>query len=403
MKDPVSKEETARSLNGNIGKLYAFKTLQWFLVIIPVIVPFYQAAGLSMAQILGLQAAFSLSLAILEIPSGYLADLLGRRKSLVLGAVCATAGYALYCISDSFAGFLVAELIMGAGSSFVSGADSALFYDTLLSSGREGEFKRLEGRRGALGNFSESAASILGGLLAVVSLRLPVYVETAVVACSIPLAWSLVEPKSHGAGRARAGLTDLAKTVQYALHGHKELKWLLIYGAVMGASTLTMVWFVQPYFKLTGLPLGWYGVVWAGFNLSVGLFSLAAHRVEGRLGRRTILMLLLPLSATAYLVVGFFPSLWILPVFFTFYFVRGLGGPLLSAYMNPLIPSERRATILSVNALLVRVLFSIMGPLAGALSDRSSLPIALRVLGASFFHLGLPAIYLLTRKKTLAD
>ncbi|MBL8026018.1 MAG: MFS transporter [Fibrobacteres bacterium] len=384
-------------VEGNFKKLYLFKTLRWFLLIIPVIVPFYQSVGLSMAQILTLQSVFSIAIVVLEVPSGYFADIIGRRKSLIVGSFLSTAGFLMYSLSYTFTGFLAAELVMGMGASFISGADSALVYDSLLSLGRKDDYKKVWGRSSALGNFSEATASIIGGLLAAVSLRLPFYIETAVIALTIPLAFSLVEPALHEANKRRGSFRDIIDTVKYALHGHKELKWLLLYGAILGASTLTMVWFVQPYFKLCGLPLAWYGAVWAAYNLSVGLFSLSAHGVERAIGRRGTLLMLLPLSAGAYILVSFFNALWILPFFLIFYFVRGINGPVIGDYMNSLISSERRATIMSVNALMVRLIFSIVGPLAGLLSDHYTVSLSLRWLGLLFLVVGLYPLLKLTQ------
>ncbi len=118
------------------------------MFIMPVIVLFYQENGLSMFQIMLLQAIFSVSV-----------------------------------------------LILGLGASFVSGSDSALLFESLKETEREGEYLKFEGRLRSAGNMSEAIAAILGGLLATISLRMPLYIETALLFAAIPLALSIVEPK----------------------------------------------------------------------------------------------------------------------------------------------------------------------------------------------------------------
>ncbi len=92
----------------------------------PIVVPFYESNGLSMKDIMILQAVYSIAIVVLEMPSGYLADVIGRRKTLIIGAVFGIFGFATYSFSYGFLGFLIAEIILGIGQSCISGADSAM-------------------------------------------------------------------------------------------------------------------------------------------------------------------------------------------------------------------------------------------------------------------------------------
>ena len=112
-----------RTSNSNIWKLYLIKISKWFMLFMPYVVPFYHANGLDMHQIMVLQAIYSISIIALEIPSGYFADVIGRRRTLILGVIMGAIGMGLYSISYGFMGFLIAELVLGFGQSFISGAD----------------------------------------------------------------------------------------------------------------------------------------------------------------------------------------------------------------------------------------------------------------------------------------
>lgn len=372
----------------NIVKIYILQALRWFMLIIPVLVLFFQENGLTMQQVFWLQAAFSVLIVVSEIPSGYCSDVLGRRRTMILGTVLGALGFGLYCFADSFIEFLVVEMILGLGASCISGTDSALLYDTLLQTGRENEYISREGQLLSIGNFAEGTASVIGGLLATISLRTPLYVEAALMVLALPVAFSLVEPQRQAYKASQGNLRAMAEIVRFALHGNSEVKWLILYSAVVGASTLTMVWFIQPYLKLAGLPVVLFGVVWAALQYAVGFFSLSAHTVERKAGRRTVVLSLVFLSVAGYILLGLFQSLWAAGFLLLFYFVRGIGNPVFNGYINALISSDKRATVLSVRQMTGRLIFAVVGPFLGWVSDTFSLSTAMFSSAIIFFLLG---------------
>jgi len=390
-----------RTLKSNIWKLYVIKALRWFMLVMPIIVLFFQENGLSMCEVFILQSVFSIAIVVSEVPSGYLADVIGRKVSIVAGCILAFAGFAAYSLSYGFWGFLIAELFLGFSSSFISGADSAMIYDTLLEVGSEDEYKKIEGRMLSVGNFSEGVAGLIGGFLAVVSLRTPFYFEAAITFFSIPVALSLVEPARHKFDNSEGSVKSILRIVKYSLHEHAEVKWLIIYSALVTVSTLTMVWFIQPYLKLVGLPLALFGVVWAALQFSVGIFSFYAHKIELFVGRKATLISLIVLTVIGYCLLSIFQSIWAIGFILIFYFVRGISYPVLKDYINRIITSDIRATVLSVTSLVRRLIFSIFGPIIGWISDLYSLSTALALCGIIFLFWGSISLLLLHRHKAL--
>ena len=367
----------------------------------PVLIPFFQENGLDMQDILILQAAFSASLVALEVPSGYIADVIGRKFTLIIGSVVGAVGFTLYAFSYTFYDFLLVELLMGIGGSLISGADNALLYDTLLELEKEENYQKYAGRLGSVANFSEGIAAIIGGELALISLRTPLYAEAVLAILAVPIAFTLVEPTRHKIEQRESSFKSILKIVRYALHGHAEIKWLILYSSLVGISTFTIVWFVQPYFQEVDLHLRYFGIGWAVLNFSVGVFSLLAYRIEGFLGRRWSLISLILLSSAAYLLLSQFQALWALPILFTFYLVRGINGPVLNDYINRLVSSDIRATVLSVKNLVGRLMFVILGPAIGWVNDAYSLSMAFLVLSAIFLILGLLSLFCLHKNKVL--
>ena len=389
------------NLHHNIYKLYVHKALRWMLLIMPVLIPFFQENGLDLQDILILQAAFSASLIALEVPSGYVADVIGRKFTLIIGSAIGAVAFVLYATAYAFYEFLLVEILLGAGGSLISGADNALLYDTLLELEREEDYQKYAGRLGAVGNFSESIAAIIGGELALISLRTPLYVQAALTILTVPIALTLVEPKRHRIANRESSWRSILKIVRYALHGHAEIKWLIVYSSLVGLSTFVMVWFIQPYFQVVDLPLRYFGIAWAVLNFSVGLFSMMAYRIEGVLGRRWSLVSLIFLSSAAYLLLSHFQVLWALSILFVFNLVRGINGPVLTDYINRLVHSDIRATVLSVKNLVGRLMFVLIGPVIGWINDTYSLGAALFVSGVAFLFAGVLSLLCLYRNEVL--
>ncbi len=389
------------ALKDNIWKYQALAFLSWFLLIMPILVLFYQENGLSLTQILLIQSAFALTIVFCEIPSGYFADRYGRKKSIVIGAILATLGIWIYAFSSDFYSFLVAEIIMGVGSSFISGADTALIYDTLLTLKKTDQFKSIEGKRQTIQSFSEGSAAIFGGLLAVISLRTPIVANAAILSLSIPIVLSLKEPPRAKNLRQKSHLQHITELTKYLGQDYSGLRWLITYAGVLGSGTLLITWLYQPYMKLVGLPLAYFGVAWAILNVSVGIFSHRAEWIENKLGKRTALAIFPALFISATILLFLFPRIEILIILLIIQFIRGISSPLISAYINNRTDSENRATILSAKNFFGRLIFAGLAPAIGRVADIFSLTTAILLWGAIVFTGAIVSILFLIKRKVI--
>ncbi|MBI2140738.1 hypothetical protein HYU14_07490 [Candidatus Woesearchaeota archaeon] len=185
--------------------------------------------------------------------------------------------------------------------------------------------------------------------------------------------------------------------MKYALNDHKELKWLILYYAVIGGAGFTMVWLIQPYFKAAGLPLAFFGIVWALLQFSAGYFSLAAGSIERFFGRKASVVSLIFLSSIGFVLASYVNTLWAIAVVLIFYFVRGIIIPIFKDYINRLISSDIRATVLSVQALMARLAFSITGPIIGWVSDSYGMQTAFKASSGLFLLLGVVCLLFLKK------
>jgi MFS family permease len=383
----------ARFLHPNIPRLYLIKIAKWFMLYMPIVVPFYESNGLSMKDIMVLQAVYSIAIVVLEIPSGYLADVIGRKKTLIIGAVFGTLGFTAYSLSFGFTGFLIAEIILGIGQSCVSGADSAMLYDSLLEKGEEKKYTRFEGRVTSLGNVAEAVAGIIGGLLAGITLRVPYMAQAFVAFIALPAAITLVEP-SRMVPLIKASFMEIVQIARFSLIQDRALRRNILFSAITGTGTLTMAWFAQPYFEFSGIDIAWFGLLWTTLNLTVAITSYTAHQVESKLGQARSIFLIALLLPLGYLALSRFHTPIGLVVLYLFYLVRGYATPVLKDYINRITASHIRATVLSVRNFIIRLLFALTGPLLGWVKDIYTLPQALLLAGTIFLALGVITAFL---------
>lgn len=389
------------SVESNVPKLYLVKAVRSFMLMLPVIVLFFKENGLDMKEIFLLQSLFSLTVIILEIPTGYFSDTFGRKLSILIGGIIATLGWIVYALAYGFWQFLLAEMILGFGLSFVSGADSAMLYDTLLELGRESEYQKVEGRGLAFGVASEGLSSIIGGFLALVSLRFPFYWDAAVSFLLIPIALTLTKTKRHKATTRKSNLKSMFALMKYYLHDHANVKWLIFYSAIVNASTMTMFWFTQPYLVSIKITMGFFGMISAILLATSAIFSWNAHWVEKRLGRKITLAMLVAFPAAGYFLLGSFSLAWSGLFLFLFYMTRGINNPVSLDYINGFVPSDVRATVLSARNLVGRVAFSATGPFLGWASDAYSLKTAFLASGLTFLILGLISLSFLRKHEVI--
>lgn len=349
----------------------------------PIVVPFYESNGLSMKDIMILQAIYSIAIVVLEIPSGYMADVIGRKKTLIIGAMFGAIGFTTYSFSYGFAGFLIAEIILGIGQSCISGADSAMLYDSLLEKGKENTYTRYEGRITSLGNIAEATAGILGGLLAGITLRIPYFAQSFVAFIALPAALTLVEP-SRKIPLIKAGFLEIVRIARFALFQNRPLRRNILFSAITGTATLTMAWFAQPFFEYSSIDIVWFGLLWTSLNLTVALTSYNAHRIESFLGQRRSILFIALLIPGGYLALSRFHLPTGLIILYIFYLIRGYATPVLKDYINRITASHIRATVLSVRNFIIRLLFALTGPLLGWMKDVYSLPQALVLAGVIF-------------------
>jgi MFS family permease len=367
----------------------------------PVMVLFWQENGLSLTQVMVLQALFALGVVVLEIPSGYFADVFGRKRALVFAGGAYFMAIVIYSAGHNFGQFLIAEMFFAVAVSLVSGVDSALLYDTLQATQESHRYQEVYGKVAFYNLLGIAFASVAGGVLATINYRATFYATLPFYLVLAPLAAFLREPPRQKLRIEQGYLPALGKIINYALRENVRLRWIIIYAGIILGLNNAALWLYQPYFKLSGLELGYFGLAFASFQVVAAFSSKTAYRVERFLGARYSLALLTVMVGASYLLMGH--CIFVLSFSFAFLhqFVRGFASVVITDYVNQLTESVQRATVLSVQSLMMRLCYALIIPGVGKLADAGSVILALKVLGIVTLLAGGGLLAILHKKRVL--
>jgi len=178
----------------NARLLMAFAAIEFVLFPIPIITLFWKdQIGMSLTDIMILQAMFGLSVVLFQFPSGYFADRVGYRASLLVGGALLVVGWLVYTRGASFWAIAVAETVLGAASAFMSGADRALLWVSLETAGRRGQYTRWDGAARAVSQTAEAMSAAAGGWLYAMGPRWPFWLQVPSAALAFVIAAMLRE------------------------------------------------------------------------------------------------------------------------------------------------------------------------------------------------------------------
>jgi MFS family permease len=372
----------------NILKFYWYRLTKFALFHIAIMVLFYQQRGLSFSKIMLLQSFYYFAKVLSEVPTGALADRFGRKKSLVIGSFFHSFAYLLIFLSHSFVLFNLGEIIAGISMSFAYGADSALAYDTLKSLGREKEYQKIEGNGHSMRLLSFAIFAPIGGLLATLNLALPYLASSIVIFFSGVLALTFIEPQKEGSKveKLKGSRFEVRKKYYHEIGkslnlmlDEKKILWLVLFFSLVFLATRLGFWTYQPYMKKVGIPLSLFGVVFACFHLFAAVVSKYADRIEKTLKENLTLMIMPFLVIVSFVLMSRFLFLWSVSFILFQQVSMATHEPILKNYLNRHIPSDVRATMLSVQNMAGNLLFAVTAPFLGSFVDKFRLENALLI------------------------
>ena len=328
----------------------------------------YMSQSLPLDQVIELSAVYYLSVFVLEVPSGYFSDRIGRRTTLLLAASSLIGSYCCFIIGGDFWWFAAGQFLLAGGIAMQSGTDTAFLYDSLKSLGREAEYAQREADAEQWGMIMLAIATLSGGALGLIDLRLAyVFSLCSAVTMGI-LAWRFTEPvhAPDTVSLPQSFVTVVLSCV--ARLRDPVLRWIFAIVIVLYAMAHIVYEFYQPYISLLQLPLleaSAYAPLISGVVISISMFggalgARASLAWQGRLGLVGLLALamFIQLGIVAAMAVAISPLVLMLVSARNFP-MSLVVAPVRSA-IAPRISRGQRATYLSLQGLSERLFFALL-------------------------------------------
>ncbi|WP_312812308.1 MFS transporter [Sedimentibacter sp.] len=387
-------------LKRNISIGYVYNFFLQLNMISAIWVLYLAFRGMSLIEIGILESIYHITGLILEIPSGAIADLYGRKFSVVAGRVVNLISCILMITANSFLEFAISFILSSAAMNLNSGAAEALIYDSLKESGEEGKYKKIWGQTAFIMSISQGIAILLGGILADVKF-LYAYVFGAIVQIiALMVSLNFTEPtvnRKHNIGNLKKQKENIfvnqLKISIDILKCRKIVLYIIMFSALLGSLQTTVFFYSQKFFSDMGYTKTIIAVICFIGSIVEAYSSKYAYKIEKRLNIREILISLSALNVIALVGLAFVAEFSI-----GFYLLTNLTGGLaftiLSDYINGRIPSESRATILSFESLWFSIFMIGVFPLFGFIAEKIGLTLTFGIIALVY----IPAIIFLMLK-----
>lgn len=372
-------------------------------------------AGLTITQAFAANAFFTAGQVIFEVPTGVVADTLGRRVSYLLGAATLFVSTLLYVwmwrVEGPFWAWAAVSVLLGLGFTFFSGATEAWLVDGLTFAGYQGKLEAAFGKGQVASGVAMLTGTLAGGALAqATSLGVPYLLRAGMLALTFVVALLRMHDVGFTPQPRRALLAEMRDVLRSSLeHGLRNppVRWVMLAAPFSGGVGIYAFYAMQPHllelhgssrsYALAGLA----AAVVAGAQIVGGLVVPYAGKV---FRRRTSVLLVAALTSTASLaLIGIASTFWAaLALFGAWAIVFAAVIPIRQAFLNDLIPSAQRATVLSSDNLLSSSGGVVLQPLLGRVADVWGYATSYLVSGAIEL-LALPFVLLARRERVAAD
>jgi MFS family permease len=372
-------------------------------------------AGLSNLEAFAANAFFTGGMVIFEVPTGIVADTIGRRTSYLLGTLTLSAASLLYVllwqVEGAFWEWAVVSLLLGLGFTFFSGAVEAWLVDALTATGYTGKLESVFGRGQILTGVGMLSGSVAGGFLAQqISLGFPFVLRAAILIVMFVVAFRLMHDVGFTPEKGGRPLAEMRKIASNSIeYGWRvpAVKWLMVEALFTGGVGIYAFYALQPYLlELYGDPqayqvAGLAAAIVAGAQI---LGGIAAPWIRGLFQRRTSALLVMAGASVINLVmIGLVESFWPVIGFTTIWgLLFAATMPIRQTYINGMIPSRQRATILSFDSMMSSTGGVWAQPVLGRAADVWGYAQSY-VLSAGIAAFALPFIALSRRQNAPAD
>ena len=396
-------EQQLGKLQSNIKKNYLFLGLSTLDLTRGLWMIYLMSRGFTLIELGILEGVFHLTSFIMEIPTGIVADIYGRKTSRLLGRFIFLISLGIMFWSHSFLLQLIGFIITAIGYNLESGAGEALLYDSMKEIGIETQYKKTAGRNNLILEIGGVLSFIIGGFIAVRLGYSWVFIPSMLLCViSIINANSFTEPslakheqkRLKKMGWIKALIVQTGESFQ-VVKERPKIAFLIIFSELIFMFLTSLFFYLQTYWKGNGWDEFSIGLVLAGTSVMSAISGLKGEAIDKKIGDRAILLfapLLLLISMWGIALTPYAPFFFILTGF-----IDGMLYVAIQDYLNKMIPSERRATVLSFQSMTFSIFMMIIFPIIGFFGELYGLKSAFTGFAATATILFI-IYFLVTRK-----
>ena len=376
---------------------------------------FLSDAGLSNTEAFMANAAFTAGMMLFEIPTGVIADTWGRRASFLLGAVTLLVSTLLYLwmwyAQAPFWGWVLASMAIGLGFTFFSGAVEAWLVDALKATGFEGPLETVFARGQTVAGIAMLTGAVTGGYVAqITNLGVPYILRAVMLGLTFVVAAFLMRDIGFTPIKGAKPLHEMKRILHASLeHGWQNppMRWIMLASPFTSGVGIYAFFALQPYllelwgddtaFGIAGLA----AAIVAGAQIVGGLLAPHLHGIFSR--RTSALAMTTTVSVATLLLIGWTTSFWVAIGSLVMWSIGfSVSNPIRQAYVNGLIPSEQRATVLSFDSLMGSTGGVVVQPALGKSADVWSYSTSY-LIGAAIQAFSVPFLLMARREHAPSD
>lgn len=351
-----------------IRKLYLLDGMGGMMIAGVSWVALLAARGFSTVEIGFAESIFHVASLIFEVPSGALADVFGRKKAMIYSNVVCLISSMLMILSKSFLGVAITMIFSALSYNLASGSREALAYDSLKGAGIEAEYDKFASNDLVIYEISTSLGTLLVGVALMLGYRKAYLIDAVLAVLCVLLANTFYEEKTElqrEKGVAERFREVTAESVAF-LRENRRARIIILFNAAVGAVATLILFFLQAKLPQLGLPSIWLGPALFGMGLgsavgakAIALFSKVRYRMVGMLSLCGVLLAFGSIFTGAVLPIligGFIGA-------FSDSFIEVRSDVVL----NSMVPSNQRATLMSINSFTFSVVMMVLSPIFGLL------------------------------------
>lgn len=370
-------------------KFYLASFLKNQTYFVPIIVLFFQDLGLSYSEIFWIFTIGSAFAFLIEIPTGMIADLFGNRKSIIVSKFLIFLSFVFFGFASGFVTLLLANLLYELGKSFRSGTETAFVFN-YLDETRETEdnpkYTKIKINQKFFARVSEALAALVGGFIANqygFSWVFFIAAIPALVNFIQTLTWSRLsyEEKQKTEMPSFSKQFLFIKNAVKEVYQNKSILNLVLNISLFATAFAALDKFIQPYMKMSGLDLQYFGMVYSVFLIIVAFLTKFASRIEEKIGgvklmNYTNYVALIPLLILSLKLENY----WSIGLFFVVLMIDNLRSPIANNLFHEQVKKENRATMGSILELFKSVNKLWFLPVIGYMADMYNMYVAILII-----------------------